>query len=98
MLQNGQNKEHYEVKGDQGIHKALVSIENDLPFPILGFDSNNGTEFLTGIFTDILQTEKHQYNSHNQERIRKMTTHILKRKTGVSFDSILDITVLNRWI
>ena len=71
MLQNGQNKEHYEVKGDQGIHKALVSIENDLPFPILGFDSNNGTDFLTGIFTDILQTEKHQYNSHDQDRIKK---------------------------
>jgi len=28
------------------MHKALVSIENDLPFPILGFDSDNGTEFL----------------------------------------------------
>lgn len=33
-------------KGYQGMHKALISIENDLPFPILGFDSDNGTEFL----------------------------------------------------
>jgi len=33
-------------KGYQGVHKALISVEDKLPFPIKGFDSDNGSEFL----------------------------------------------------
>ena len=33
-------------KGYQGMEKALISIENVLPFSIHGFDSDNGSEFL----------------------------------------------------
>lgn len=33
-------------KGEQGIFRALVAIEEALPFQIKGFDSDNGNEFL----------------------------------------------------
>lgn len=33
-------------KGEAGVLKQLKSIENSLPFPLLGFDSDNGSEFL----------------------------------------------------
>lgn len=33
-------------KGEQGVRKAIESIENTLPFPIQGFDCDNGSEFL----------------------------------------------------
>ena len=33
-------------KGERGTANAIQSIENSLPFPILGFDCDNGSEFL----------------------------------------------------
>jgi len=33
-------------KGEQGVLEQIDNVENDLPFPILGFDSDNGNEFL----------------------------------------------------
>jgi hypothetical protein len=33
-------------KGEQGVLKAIESIENNLPFPLNGFDCDNGSEFL----------------------------------------------------
>ena len=33
-------------KGETGVKDAMESIENALPFPILGFDCDNGSEFL----------------------------------------------------
>lgn len=40
--------EHRAVwgRGETGVRKALVEIEEALPFPILGFDCDNGGEFL----------------------------------------------------
>jgi len=33
-------------KGERGVLSALKSVEDALPFPILGFDCDNGSEFL----------------------------------------------------
>ena len=33
-------------KGEQGVVKAIADMENNLPFPIKGFDCDNGSEFL----------------------------------------------------
>jgi len=33
-------------KGEQGVLEQIDNVENDLPFPILGFDADNGNEFL----------------------------------------------------
>ena len=33
-------------KGERGVFAAIHSIEQALPFPILGFDCDNGSEFL----------------------------------------------------
>jgi hypothetical protein len=34
-------------KGSEGVEKQIKNIEKKLPFPILGFDCDNGSEFLT---------------------------------------------------
>ena len=33
-------------KGERGVLKQIDKVEDDLPFPILGFDADNGNEFL----------------------------------------------------
>lgn len=33
-------------KGERGVVEAIMDIESKIPFPILGFDSDNGSEFL----------------------------------------------------
>jgi hypothetical protein len=33
-------------KGEGGVLEQIKDIEQDLPFPLLGFDSDNGSEFL----------------------------------------------------
>lgn len=33
-------------KGEEGVLKQIKNIEKSLPFPLLGFDSDNGSEFL----------------------------------------------------
>jgi hypothetical protein len=33
-------------KGQHGVHAAIRAVEQTLPFPLLGFDSDNGGEFL----------------------------------------------------
>ena len=33
-------------KGEQGVLEAIASIEDNLPFPLNGFDCDNGSEFL----------------------------------------------------
>lgn len=33
-------------KGQQNVHQGIVAIENRLPFRLLGFDSDNGSEFI----------------------------------------------------
>jgi hypothetical protein len=33
-------------KGERGVLEQIKSVEDDLPFPLLGFDSDNGNEFL----------------------------------------------------
>lgn len=35
-------------RGDHVTHQRLEQIEADLPFPVLGFDSDNGGEFING--------------------------------------------------
>lgn len=36
----------YGGKGEKGVIEAIRDIESKIPFPILGFDSDNGSEFL----------------------------------------------------
>ena len=79
------------------MHKALVSIENDLPFPILGFDSDNGTELLNWHLYRHFTNRKAPVQFTQSRTYKKNDNAHIEVKIGVSFDSISDITVLNRW-
>ena len=45
-------------KSQAGIHQAVTRIKNRLPFPLLGLDSDNGTEFINAIMTRFCETHK----------------------------------------
>ena len=72
-------------KGQTGVFKALCSIEHSLPFKILGFDSDNGNEFLNrhliDYFTNRRQpvqfTRSREYQKNDNAHIeQKNWTHI----------------------
>jgi len=45
-------------KGQHGIHEATIDFKKRLPFPMLGIDSDNGSEFINGIMIRFCQKEK----------------------------------------
>ena len=45
-------------KGEKGVLEQIKSIENNLPFPILGFDCDNGSEFLNWHLVKYLKHRK----------------------------------------
>ncbi len=49
-------------KGQTGIHEAIKGIEKHLPFRILGFDSDNGSEFLNWHLFDYFTKRKRPVN------------------------------------
>jgi len=47
-------------KGESGVIKAIKNIEYQLPFPIKGFDCDNGSEFLNWhLYRHLTEREKH---------------------------------------
>lgn len=72
-------------KGEQGILQAIKSIEGALPFPIEGFDCDNGTEFLNWpllrYFTDrkrpVHYTRSREYHKNDNAHVEgKNWTHV----------------------
>lgn len=45
-------------KGERGVLEAIADIEHQLPFPIKGFDCDNGSEFLNWHFVRHFQERK----------------------------------------
>lgn len=45
-------------KGQTGIHRAVAEIENAIPFPLRGFDCDNGTEFINWHLFDYLHSNR----------------------------------------
>ncbi len=92
-------------KGYQGMHKALISIENDLPFPILGFDSDNGTEFLnwhlyrhfTNRKTPVQFTRSRPYKKNDNAHIEEKNWSIIRQYLGYNrFEHVELVEELNR--
>lgn len=72
-------------KGEQGVLQAIKSIEGALPFPIEGFDCDNGTEFLNWpllkYFTDrkrpVHYTRSREYHKNDNAHVEgKNWTHV----------------------
>lgn len=62
-------------KGKIGVFKALVEIEHSLPFKILGFDSDNGNEFLNNYLYSYLSKKKIQF-TRSREYQKNDNAHI----------------------
>jgi hypothetical protein len=72
-------------KGEKGVLEQIKDIENTLPFPLLGFDSDNGSEFLNyhllRHFTDRKQpvdfTRSRAYHKNDNAHVeQKNWTHV----------------------
>lgn len=92
-------------KGYQGMHKALISIENNLPFPILGFDSDNGTEFLnwhlyrhfTNRKAPIQFTRSRPYKKNDNAHIEEKNWSIIRQYLGYNrFNKVEFVEELNQ--
>ena len=62
-------------KGKTGVFNALVDIEHSLPFRILGFDSDNGNEFLNNYLYAYLTKKKIQF-TRSREYQKNDNAHI----------------------
>jgi len=71
-------------KGETGVLEQIKNIEKTLPFPILGFDCDNGGEFLNYHSKDTLPNENNPSSSPEAGLITKMTTPTSNRKTGLT--------------
>jgi len=77
-------------KGYQGMEQALSSIEHALPFPMLGFDSDNGSEFLnwhiyrylTGRSTPVQFTRSRPYKKNDNAHIEEKNWSIIRQYLG----------------
>lgn len=92
-------------KGYQGMHTALISIENDLPFPILGFDSDNGTEFLnwhlyrhfTNRKAPVHFTRSRPYKKNDNAHIEEKNWSIIRQWLGYNrFEQVKLVEELNQ--
>ena len=91
-------------KGEKGVTKAIKCIESSLPFPIRGFDCDNGSEFLNWhllrFMTDRTQpiqfTRARPYHSNDNAHIEnKNWTHIRQLLGYERFDQPQIVDQLN---
>jgi len=92
-------------KGYQGMEQALSRIENVLPFPMLGFDSDNGSEFLnwhiyrylTGRGTPVQFTRSRPYKKNNNAHIEEKNWSIIRQYLGYNrFEQVELVEELNQ--
>ncbi|RJP65712.1 MAG: transposase [Ignavibacteriales bacterium] len=89
-------------KGQTGVFEALKSIKLALPFRILGFDSDNGGEFLNYYLLKFFRnhhiqfTRSREYQSNDNAHIeQKNWTHIRQYLGYQRFDNPLILPLLN---
>ena len=91
-------------KGEHGVLQAIKSIEKALPFPILGFDCDNGSEFLNWHLLRYLSdrkqpiqfTRSRAYHKNDNAHIEgKNWTHIRQYLGYQRFENIELVDLLN---
>lgn len=89
-------------KGKTGVFDAIKSIETSLPFKILGFDSDNGNEFLNNYMLayltkrKIIFTRSREYQKNDNAHIeQKNWTHIRQYLGYHRFDNPKILPLLN---
>jgi len=91
-------------KGEMGVVKAFESIEGALPFPLRGFDSDNGGEFLnhhmetylTGRKRPLEHTRSREYKKNDNAHIEgRNWTHIREYLGYQRFDNPDVVSLMN---
>jgi hypothetical protein len=91
-------------KGETGVLKQIEDIEKALPFPLLGFDSDNGSEFLNRTLFKHFTKRKHPvqftrsrayHKDDNAHVEQKNWTHVRQWLGYQRLDDPLSVPLLN---
>jgi len=91
-------------KGETGVLKQIEDIEKALPFPLLGFDSDNGSEFLNRTLFKHFTKRKHPvqftrsrayHKDDNAHVEQKNWTHVRQWLGYQRLDNPLSVPLLN---
>jgi hypothetical protein len=91
-------------KGERGVLSATETIEQDLPFPILGFDCDNGSEFLNWPLLryflhrerPVQYTRSREYHKNDNAHVEGKNWSIIRQYLGYDrFDNPNIVPALN---
>jgi len=92
-------------KGEAGVLEQIKDVERSLPFPLLGFDSDNGSEFLnyhlvrhlTGRKQPVKFTRSRPYHKDDNAHVeQKNWTHVRQWLGYERLDNPIVVTLLNQ--
>ena len=75
-------------RSQEQVHQGIQIMQQDLPFPLLGIDSDNGTEFINGLLYGYCQknqitfTRSRPYKKNDQAHVEQKTWSIVRRTVG----------------
>ena len=91
-------------KGEQGVKRVVESMEKTLPFPLLGFDCDNGSEFLNWHLLKFFSQRKHPihytrsraYHKNDNAHIEEKNWTNVRQYLGYErFDKIELVDLMN---
>ncbi len=90
------------TKAQRWVHEALVDIEAGLPFPLLGLDSDNGSEFInTELFgwceqKEITFTRSRPYRKNDNCFVEQKNWPVVRQSVGYArYDTPAELEVLS---
>jgi len=75
-------------RSQEQVHQGIQIMQQDLPFPLLGIDSDNGTEFINGLLYGYCQknqitfTRSRPYKKNDQAHVEQKNWSIVRRTVG----------------
>src|SRR5262245_13541421 len=89
-------------KAQSFVFEALKELRQNLPFPLLGIDSDNGSEFINQYLTDYCQKQKltftrsRPYRKNDNCYVEQKNYSIVRRAVGYQrYDTDLQLRLLN---
>jgi len=75
-------------RSQEQVHQGIQVMQQDLPFPLLGIDSDNGSEFINGLLYGYCQqnqitfTRSRPYKKNDQAHVEQKNWSIVRRTVG----------------
>lgn len=89
-------------KGEDAVFRALCQLRTELPFPLLGLDSDNGSEFINRAFfrycsaEGITFTRGRPYRKNDSCHIEQKNWSVVRRLVGYARFELYALPALNR--